>query len=87
MFNRLKMYLMILTGRHHACRALKLSFVQRIKQALYVFKILGFKNLKPIKIFPVKEEAENVISSHSVDAQRYALYSIFKIQEIENDSH
>ena len=79
MFNRLKMYFMILTGRHHACMALKLSFIQRIKQAFYVFKILGFKNLKPIKIFPVKEETENAMPSHSVDACRYILGSRFKL--------
>jgi hypothetical protein len=70
---------MILTGEHPVCMALKLSFVQRIKQAFYLLKILGFKNLKPIKIFPVKEETENAMPSHSVDACRYILDSRFNL--------
>ena len=70
---------MILTGEHPVCMALKLSFVQRIKQAFHVFKILGFKDLKPIKIFPVKEEIKNVMPSHLVDAHKYILDSRFNL--------
>jgi hypothetical protein len=70
---------MILTGKHPVCMGLKLSFIQRIKQALYVFKILGFKNLKPIKLFPVKKETEKIMPSHLVDAYRYSLESINQI--------
>lgn len=83
MINRLKMYWMILTGKHHVCMGLKLSFVQRIKQAYYLFKILGFKNLKPIKVFPtpddfgIKEKRyTDFMPSDFADAHRYILESM-----------
>ena len=83
MINRLKIYWMILTGKHHVCRVFKMSFVQRVKKAFFLFKILGFKNLKPIKVSPAPDDLDtkekrytDSMPSHSVDAFRYGLGSI-----------
>jgi hypothetical protein len=74
MINKLKMYFMVLIGKHPCTENVPL--IQRIKYICKLFRVYGF-NKAPKRPQSFTESFSPWNDSHLVDAHKYSLNSIF----------